>query len=255
MPNATTSSQRGFLVAVHDVTPAHDDRVRRILHLLDDAGVARYALLVVPQWHGDWELPRHGEFAALLRERAAGGAEVFLHGLRHDERGTRRSWHHHLQAFGRTDGEGEFLALSPTEAGARMDRGLEILRGSGLEPVGFVPPAWLHGRDGSRLMRERRLAYTESSWAVCDVISGLRIRASAFCWSTMRPWHKLAGPLIAAARIKVQHQAPLLRVAIHPPDMDSPPIRDSIRRVLDELLLRRTALSYRAALSPPPEQA
>jgi predicted deacetylase len=239
-----------LLVAVHDVTPAHDDRVRRILDWLTDLGVTQYALLVVPQWHGGWEVHRHGDFADVLRERAATGAEVFLHGLRHDEQGVRRSWHHHLRAFGRTDGEGEFLALPPAEAGARMDLGLELLRQAGLEPVGFVPPAWLHGRDWSRLLRERRLAFTENSWAVFDVVSGLRLRAPAYCWSTLRPWHQVAGGLVAAARLRLQARAPLLRVAVHPLDIDSPRIRDSLRRVLDALVGRRTVLSYRAVLAP-----
>ena len=101
--------RRRVLVAVHDVTPAHADRLERIFGLLAEAGVRRYALLVVPQWHGEWVLTAHPDFTARLRERAAAGLEVFLHGLRHDEHGTRRAWHQHVRAFGRTDGEGEFL--------------------------------------------------------------------------------------------------------------------------------------------------
>ena len=241
---------RQLLVTVHDVTPAHAERVRRIFDFLSAAGITQYALFVVPQWHGEWHLERHAEFTALLRERAARGAEIFLHGLRHDEHGTRRSWAQEVRAFGRTDGEGEFLALPPAEAGARMDRGREILRAAGLTPVGFVPPAWLHGRDWRRLLRERGLAYSESSWAVCDVTAGRRIRASAFCWSTLAPWHPPAGALLAAARCRVQARAPLLRVAIHPPDIDSPTIRGSLERVLHALLAHRSAVSYATALSP-----
>jgi len=242
-------SRPAFLVAVHDVTPAQEDRVARIIELLDRAGVAQYALLVVPQWHGAWDLAQHPDFVRLAKDRAAAGSEIFLHGLRHEERGIPRAWHHHLRAFGRTQGEGEFMALAPAEAGARMDRGIEILRRAGLDPVGFVPPAWLHGRDWPRLLRERRLALTESSWAVFDVMAGRRLRASAFCWSTQPRWHQPAGALIAAARLRVQARSPLLRVAIHPPDVDAPPIRDSVRRVLDALLARRAAVSYRAVLS------
>jgi uncharacterized protein len=242
--------RRCMLVAVHDVTPAHAERVRRIFNLLAHAGVTQYALFVVPRWHGEWDLPRHAEFAALLRERAAAGAEIFLHGLRHDEHGTRRSWVQELRAFGRTDGEGEFLALPPAEAGARLDQGLEILRRCGLDPVGFVPPAWLHGRAWRRLLVERRLGYTEDSWAVCDVVAGRRIRASAFCWSTLHPWHPPAGALVAAARLTLQARAPLLRVAIHPPDIDAPRIVQSLGAVLRTSLTRRAAVSYRTALAP-----
>ena len=124
-----------------------------------------------------------------------------------------------------------------------------MLRQAGLQPVGFVPPAWLHGREWLRLLRERRLAFTESSWAVFDVMAGRRRRASAFCWSTRPEWHQPAGALIAAARVRVQARSPLLRVAIHPPDVAAPRIRDSVCRVLDALLARRGAVSYRAALA------
>ena len=240
---------RQFLVALHDVTPAYADRTRRILDLLAGAGIAQYALFVVPRWHGEWDLTEHAEFAALLRDRAAAGAEIFLHGLRHDEHGTRRSWLDQLRAFGRTDGEGEFLALPPAEAGARMDRGLEILDHCGLTPVGFVPPAWLHGRDWQRLLRERRLTYSESSWAVFDIAAPRRRRASAYCWSTLKPWHPAAGALLAATRLKVQARAPLLRVAIHPADIDAPAIRRSLRQVLAALLARGPAVTYATALS------
>jgi predicted deacetylase len=246
---APVALSRQLLIAVHDVTPAHADRVARIIDLLANAEVGQYALFVVPQWHGGWTLDEHRDFVALLRQQAAAGSEIFLHGLRHDEQGTRRAWYHQVRAFGRTDGEAEFLALPPAEAGARMDRGLEIFRAAGLEPVGFVPPAWLHGRDWSRLMRERRLAYTENSWAVFDVTQQVRLRASAFCWSTVRRWHETAGALIAAARLRVQARAPLLRVAIHPPDIDSRPVRESLQRVLRALLIGRRALSYRALFS------
>jgi predicted deacetylase len=241
--------KRPVLVSLHDVTPAHEDRVRRAFHLLSQLGVHQYALLVVPQWHGGYELRRHPEFVALLRERAAAGAEVFLHGLRHDEQGVRRAWHHRVRAFGRTNAEGEFLALHPAEAGTRMDRGLDLLRQCELSPVGFVPPAWLPGRDWSRLLRERQLQFTEDSWAVFNVATGLRLRASAYCWSTARSWHEVAGPLLAAARLRVQATAPLMRVAIHPPDMDSPRIRESLRRTLETLLATRSAVSYRDVLS------
>ena len=237
-----------LLVAVHDVTPAHASRVRRVLDFLADAGVTQYALFVVPRWHGEWPLDRHPDFAALLRERATRGAEIFLHGLRHDEHGTRRSWPQQIRAFGRTDGEGEFLALPPATAGARMDDGLALLRRCGLAATGFVPPAWLHGRDWRRLLRERALRYSESSWAVYDVLTLRRIRASAFCWSTLAPWHPPAGALLAAARLEIQRRAPLLRVAIHPPDIDSAAIRRSLDRVLRTLLARRPAVSYAAAL-------
>ncbi len=126
MPGA----QRQLLVSIHDVTPAHDGRIERILDLLAELGVGRYALLVVPNWHGGWPLERHPEFVEGLRRQQADGAEIFLHGLRHDEEGMKRSLVQRLRAVGRTNREGEFLILSPTEAARRIDLGLAAPRGT-----------------------------------------------------------------------------------------------------------------------------
>ena len=129
-----------MLVAVHDVTPAHAGRLDVLYRLLEEFGVRQYALLVVPDWHGAWPLDAYSEFTAELHERAAAGAEVVLHGLRHDEVGLPRSLAHRVRTFGRTDREGEFASLAPADAGARIRQGLATLHGSGLEPIGFVPP-------------------------------------------------------------------------------------------------------------------
>ncbi|MBE0592398.1 MAG: DUF2334 domain-containing protein, partial [Gemmatimonadales bacterium] len=117
---------RALLVSIHDVTPAHAEHVAEILALLEEFRLTRYALLVVPDWHGEWPLGAHPHFTAMLRERQHAGAEVLLHGLRHDEVGTRRSPVHHLRAWGRTAREAEFLTLDADEAARRVDRGLEV---------------------------------------------------------------------------------------------------------------------------------
>src|SRR5574341_2427042 len=113
------SPVHSLLVALHDVTPAHSGALERAYALLEEFGVRRYALFVVPTWHGAWPLDAHPEFAARLRERAAQGCEVMLHGLRHDEAGTRRSMGEEVRALGRTAREAEFLALGEDDAARR----------------------------------------------------------------------------------------------------------------------------------------
>ena len=99
-----------LLVSIHDVTPALAGGVER-LWARCAARNGRPALLVVPDWHGEWPLERYPEFVAWLRARAAEGAEIVLHGERHDEVGLPRGLADELRAWGRTAGEGEFLTL------------------------------------------------------------------------------------------------------------------------------------------------
>jgi len=79
-----------LLVSIHDVTPALGSGVLRLWDLCSREGITP-ALFVVPEWHGAWPLEHHPGFVAWLRDRAAEGAELVLHGERHDEVGSTRS--------------------------------------------------------------------------------------------------------------------------------------------------------------------
>ena len=236
-------SQR-LLVAIHDVPPAHADRVARVLDLLDSLGVHRPALFVVPDWHGEWPLGAYPEFVAELRRRQENGAEVFLHGYRHDEAGHRRSLAERVRVFGRTAGSAEFMMLSREETAERLDRGRQELRTLGLDPIGFVPPAWLFAPHTRALVRERGLALTESfGWIEC-LQTGRRVFAPALSWSTARPWRSRVTAWLARVRTAVEGSRALVRVAIHPRDVEISPVCASLEHALCELLEVRTPRGY-----------
>src|SRR5262245_54294562 len=131
-----------FLVAIHDVSPVFARSIETLWDMSVSRGVTP-ALFVVPSWHGQWHIEDDPRFCGWLRRCAAKGAEIFLHGERHDEVGSPRGTWDHVRAWGRTDREGEFLTLPRLVARNRISRGLRRLRKLGLDPVGFVAPAWL----------------------------------------------------------------------------------------------------------------
>ena len=234
--------QLRLLVAVHDVTPAHERRLNLLYRLLHAAGVERFALLVVPNWHGSWPLAACPEFTAGLRERADRGATILLHGLRHDEFEQPRSLVHWARTVGRTALEGEFASLPPDVARSRIDRGLAALRKVGLDPVGFVPPAWLARPGLDRVAGEAGLALTEDARAV--YVRGQRVSAPATCWSTRLAWRRMASVAVAATRIRLERTCRLVRLAFHPYDADWPRVLDSCQRTLAALLETRTVIGY-----------
>jgi predicted deacetylase len=204
---------------------------------------------VVPNWHGAWPLEEHPQFAAWLRTRQERGAEILLHGLRHDEVGSTRTPWQHVRALGRTAAEGEFLGLTPEEAARRMGLGFETLRTCGLRPAGFVPPAWLHGRRSFQVIAGQGLDLTEDDRSVYSLARGRGLRAPVVRWSTRKAWRAAAGVAIAAVRRPLEGWRPLVRVAIHPPDMDHPAVRRSVERTLEAMLRRRVVVSYAQALT------
>jgi uncharacterized protein len=235
-----------LLIAIHDVTPAHAARLESLYRLLDAAGVRRFALLVVPDWHGAWPLEANPAFTARLRALVVRGATILLHGLRHDEVGQRRTLGHWTRTVGRTFREGEFASLPFESARGRIASGLATLQRVGLEPVGFVPPAWLSRPGLDRLAAEAGLALTEDARALH--VSGRRISAPATCWSTRHAWRRAGSVVVAAARLKLERHRRLVRLVLHPHDADWPLVLGSCRRTLARLLEERTAIDYRDLL-------
>ncbi len=135
------------------------------------------------------------------------------------------------------------------EARRRIDRGIEVLEAWGLSPVGFVPPAWLFGPGTMNLLRERGLAITEGFWIIGDAVSGRRLFAPALSWSTAKPWRSVATVGVAALRLRMERSRSVVRVAIHPPDIDVPSVARSLRATLERLLATREVVSYRDALA------
>src|SRR5919199_4007008 len=154
-----------LLVSIHDVTPALELPIARLWDLCAERGLVP-ALLVVPDWHGQWPLEQHPRFVAWMQARARDGAEIVLHGERHDEVGLPRGFRDRWKAWGKTDREGEFLTLDEAAASARLARGVKRLQRLGLSPSGFVPPAWLARESTHQAAAVIGLQFTEDDRSI-----------------------------------------------------------------------------------------
>jgi len=233
------------LVSIHDVTPAFAAEVRELWGMCEGVGV-QPALLVVPNWHGEWPLEQHADFAAWIRCRAREGADVFLHGERHDEYGLPRRFSDDLRALGRTDREGEFLTLEREAAHERIVRGLERLGAVGLRPIGFVPPAWL-ARDACRVAtRDAGLALSEDERAIHLHGRAMALTSPVLRWSartSLRAWASVA--VVRAASTWYRDHW-LVRVALHPADLRNPVTARAITPVLQRWTTVRHPWRYSA---------
>jgi uncharacterized protein len=212
-----------LLVSIHDVTPALESGVVRLWELCVARGVCP-ALLVVPDWHGQWPLEGQPRFVRWLRERAAAGAEIILHGEHHSA--------------------GEFRALGRDAARERIDRGLRSLRALGLEPSGFVPPAWLARDEGHAAARDAGLGFSEDARSVRVFPSGRRVRAPAVRWSArtaVRSWGSVA---VARTRWLLQRRSRFMRIAFHPQDYAHPRTAQDLPAALERWLSRHPPITY-----------
>lgn len=210
-----------LLVSIHDVTPALMPKVEVLWRCCRDHGVTP-ALLVVPDWHGGWPIEGHPEFVRWVREAQEEGAEIFLHGERHDEVGSPRALGDHLRALGRTAREGEFLTLDFERARTRIARGLERFARLGLSPIGFIPPAWLAREEGFRAAAACGLRVSEDDGGIRLLDRGVRLPSPVVRWSARTTSRALLSVAVHEARWRWQRDARWLRIAYHPADLDHP---------------------------------
>ncbi len=232
-----------ILVTIHDVAPPLLSKVERLWASCARRGVAP-GLLVVPDWHGEAPIERDPTCVAWVRARAAEGAEIFLHGERHDEVGAPRTLGDHVRAFGRTDREGEFLTLRYDGARAKIDRGLARLRAVGLDPVGFVPPAWLARAETFRAARDAGVPVAEDDRVIHVFRRGRMIASPVVRWSARGTFRAYGSLVQAELRWRLQRNARAVRIALHPADLDHPATAASVERELDRWLAIGAAVGY-----------
>ncbi len=239
-------ASEGVLLSIHDVTPAHEERIKELWKLCRTNSTIP-ALLVVPDWHGEWQLKKHLAFVQWVRECAAQGAEIILHGERHDEVGLERGLYDSLRAMGRTAREGEFLTLDAGKAFERIERGLALFRDLGLQSHGFIPPAWLAREDTYDAVVRAGLKFSEDEDGVRVYgvhSSVVHLRAPALRWSGRSRIRAYGSAVAARVRWRTQRDAPLVRIALHPQDLASPIASESLRSELKRWTSSRTVIRY-----------
>lgn len=146
MPHKGMHPRKGrhrIAVALHDIEPATFERCALIRDWLDDHGVDRATLLVIPARDLHPLGERSPEMTGWLQERSRAGDSIAQHGFQHERlrRGalSRRSLLH-----GRGSRSAEFVGLDGDETRRAVDAGRRLLKLAGIEPMGFVAPAYAY---------------------------------------------------------------------------------------------------------------
>lgn len=241
-----------YAVSLHDVAPDTLPECRRLLDLLDPAGVP-VTLLVVPHYHHRTRVDADPAFATFLCERLSRGDDVVLHGYFHlDDAPAARGPLGWLRRRIYTAGEGEFDSLDEATARVRLSEGRALLARIGAPPSGFIAPAWLLGPAAARAVRALGFAYTSSRESLSRPADGAAVAAPSLVASTRAGWRRLASRLVIASRLALLARAPRVRIALHPADAHHPSIVASWRRALAVLGRERAAVLERAWLESLP---
>jgi predicted deacetylase len=223
-------------VSLHDVAPAKLEDCRRALDFLAQQCVGPVSLLVVPHYHGLSWADREHDFLDFMRSRVSIGDEVVLHGFTHRDTAAAgtgvRDW---LERRVCTAGEGEFSRLDTSTARTRILKGLAVLRSAGWSPSGFVAPAWLMSQGTVEALESLPFQYYSTRTAICHLKSDRVIQAPSLVVSTRDCGRRALSRAWNQALLALRHDAPVLRVALHPVDFRYPAIVRLWRSVLGKL--------------------
>jgi predicted deacetylase len=143
-----------------------------------------------------------------------------------------------------TAGEGEFFDLSAGEASDRLQSGLEDLAFLPRKVAGFIAPAWLLGAESEIAVRKLGFRYTTRLSCVQIFGRSGEVRSRSLVWSTRASWRALMSLAWNRGLAITTAQAPLIRIAIHPPDVRHPAVWRQIRQLVTRMSQGRECVSY-----------
>jgi uncharacterized protein len=236
---------KSLVVSLHDVSPLTRTLCESILAQLQELGIRQTSLLVIPNYHGQAPIIQDSLFRSWLARKVDADHEPVLHGYFHQRQGQRRdSLFSRLTTEIYTAGEGEFFDLPMAEASDRLQRGLDDLAFLPRKVVGFIAPAWLLSAEGEIAVRKLDFRYTTRLGCVQIFERSDKIRSRSLVWSTRANWRAVMSLAWNRGLAVATAEAPLIRIAIHPPDLLHPAVWRQIRQLVAGISQGRECVCY-----------
>ena len=245
-----SSNGRALVISLHDVSPRTRAACERILAELATLGGGATSLLVIPDHHHRGHFLADAMFCEWLRSLAGKGHEPIIHGYFH-QRARRDGETPMAKAMTRfyTADEGEFYDLDRATACELITKACEEFRSIELDPRGFIAPAWLLGAEAEAALRELAIEYTTLLGSVVDFKRGTSHASQSLVWSVRSAWRRAVSRMWNAFLFRRIAANPLMRISIHPVDIEHHAIWRQIRRLIARALADRKALTYHAWLT------
>ena len=234
-------AQKSLIVSLHDVHPGSRAAIAEQVAFLAAYGITRSSILVVPEFHHRGSLLQDKNFCETVSGWQAQGHEIVLHGYFHDRRESppeNLSTVFWTRLY--TNREAEFLDLPRETARLRLERGRALFESLGWRATGFVAPAWLMAGGLTNLLAEMGFAYTTRVGEIIPILPGLnRVKSSqSLCYSTRAGWRRVASGVWNKYLYDRLREMDLVRLSLHPRDLEFPLIRRQIDQILRASLKR-----------------
>jgi predicted deacetylase len=230
-------------VAVHDIEPATFERCALIRDWLNDHGVDRVTLLVIPARDLHPLGERSPDMTSWLIECRRSGDSIAQHGFQHEQ--LRGGAVPPATLLGGRRRTAEFVGLDGDETRRAVDAGWRVLKLAGIEPDGFVAPAYAYTR-ALRQLLPRRFHW----WAGLLGLYRPPAAPSSASYRLAPAWSMGAGGLlrgvlspsvIRAGSLLCGHT---MRLDLHPAYLEHPRQMMALEWVLGRAGARRQAVTY-----------
>jgi len=243
-------TRRTIAVALHDIEPATFARSAEIRDWLDDHGVDRVTLLVIPARDLHPLGERSPEMVSWLAERRRAGDSIAQHGFQHEHL-RRGAWSQRMLTPARSRRAAEFVGLDGAETRRAVEAGWRVLKLAGVEPDGFVAPAYAYTRALRETLEADGMLSSKFRWwagllrlhgALGDGASPRRTLTPAWGLGSEGVTRRVLSPTFIRAGALLSGET--LRLDLHPRDLEQPRQMETLERVLGRARSRRRAITY-----------
>ncbi len=242
MSGVPSKHRQTIAVALHGIEPATFERCAVIRDWLEDHGVDRVTLLVIPARDLHPVGERSPEMVGWLTERRRAGDSIAQHGFHHVR----------TRAGGSSRRRGEFVGLDGEETRRAVHAGWRVLKLAGIEPDGFVAPAYAYTAALRETLSPRfrwwaGLLRVHRAQPASDPSARERSEvgqlAPAWSLAAAGPLSRMLSPSLLRAGSLLPTST--LRLDLHPNDLRYTRHMMALEWVLARSGSRRTAITYR----------
>jgi predicted deacetylase len=232
---------KSLIVSLHDAHPGSREAIAEQISLLAAYGIMRSSILVVPEFHHGGFVQQDRAFCEAVTGWQAAGHEIVLHGYFHDRKESppeKLSTLFWTRLY--TSREAEFLDLPRETARQRLEKGRALFASLGWRSSGFVAPAWLMAEGLTNLLAEMGFAYTTRVGEIIPLLPGTNrvIASQSLCYSTRASWRRFASGVWNKYLYGRLRETNLIRLSLHPRDLEFPLMRRQIDQILRASLKR-----------------
>lgn len=244
------TSEQYMTIEVHDVSEAFADQIVTIHNELKRINILRPTLLVCPAYSDArgkiWDLRHSQSFSDWLKDLKVQGSEFIQHGLSHRmENRLPPGIHHAFMHYCYARGCEEFAYLNYDQAINRLVLGKRIIEESGLGNCqGFVAPAWQLSDDARTAIFHQGFSFTATFAKLYHNKHGHAEPSPALTYAAGHWSIDRAKRIVMQAKALISSGASLLRVAIHPEDLNHKGLLKHIIGQIQQLRTKRQIIQY-----------